>query len=370
MHIAPLNSVLAPVAALDAYSDVDVLAKLHVRDDDVLLISGSLVDGSGTPSSDFDFCVIAPEADDRFARDTFPREEHMRFYTHGDRVKESFDYLPASLLGVNAEYWTQTEIRDMLDAHHRLYGYMTQRARKSSSFAASKVDFRMLSRLCYAVPLLNAEIFEEVTSALDVGEVCYTAFRTAVGSYPDFRDFAGMWAQGDHELALIAARKLAADTVRGLTHLHGNTNRNPKYLRRFVGRLPSEIDGLADRFRQMQIGDLALHGDAQSACLAWVDLVDEAYAAIRAGRAAHPRFPTSDQFMDQLKAELHGSLSWNAEISNEYAFRAREAIDGMPTLRELLGALAGREAAPSPLPLREWAASNPTPRGENNQTDR
>jgi hypothetical protein len=370
VHIAPLDTVLAPVPGLDGFADADVLAKVHFRADDVLLISGSLVDGSGTPSSDFDFCVIAPEQDDRFIRDTFPRGAHMRFYTHGERVKESFDYLPESLLGVNVEYWTQAEIRDLLDSHRRLYNYMTQRARKSSSFAAYKVDFRMLSRLCYAVPLLNAEVFEEITTELDLGEVCYTAFRTAVGSYPDFRDFAGMWAQGDYELALMAVRKLAGDTVRGLTHLHGNTNRNPKYLRRFVDRLPDELADLADRFRRMQVGDVVLCGDARSACLEWLVLIDEAYAAIRMGRDEQPRFTSSEQFMTQLRAELHSSLAWNAEISNEYSFRAREAVEGMPNLRELLEALTKRGAAPSPLPLQQWAADNEVPLGENNQTDR
>jgi len=217
----------------------------------------------------------------------------MRYYTYGERVKESFDYLPDSLLGVNAEYWTQAEVRDLLAAHHRLYEYMVQRARKSSAFGATKVDFRILSRLTYAVPLVGTETFAALTEDLHIGEVCYTAFRTAVGSYPDFRDFAGMYAQGDHEIALVAARKLGTDTVRGLTHLFGNTNRNPKYLRRFVGRLPDELDDLAERFRVLQLGPHLVkelgtrrEGRAAVACLAdrGVGVVDE----VHPGRGRQP----------------------------------------------------------------------------------
>lgn len=370
MHLPALDGVIARIPEIDGFADADVLDKIHVREDDILLLSGSLVDGSGTPSSDFDFCVIAPEKDDRFHRDTFPREGHMRFYTSDERVKESFDYLPGGLLGVNAEYWTEAEILAMLDAHHRLYEYMTRRARKSSSFAAFKVDFRMLSRLTYAVPLHNAERFALIAEHVNRDEACYTAFRTCVGSYPDFRDLAGMLAQGDDASALLAARKLGADTVRGLTHLFGNTNRNPKYLARFVARLPERLQDLATRFRTLQVRDSAEFGDLRSAVLAWLDLVDDAFGEIRASRDDAPAFPGGDVFIAQLRAELHDSMAWHDEITNEYSFRAREAVDGEPSLRQLIDALVKRSPVSSALPLREWAAGLPAPHGENNRTDR
>ena len=181
MHLPPLGSVMATVPGLDAFDDTEILAKVHVRPDDILLLSlaGRRLRHADV---DFDFCVVAQEKDDRFFRATFPRKQHMRFYTSADRVKESFDYLPGSAIGVNVEYWTLDEMTEMLDAHHRLYAHMRGRARKSSSFAGSRVDFRMLSRVCYARPLHNADAFGPVLARIDRGQVGYTASGATCGT--------------------------------------------------------------------------------------------------------------------------------------------------------------------------------------------
>ncbi|MFI9202538.1 hypothetical protein [Streptomyces sp. NPDC053048] len=353
---------------MDDFDEEAVLSKIHLVDSDILMLSGSLVDGSGTPSSDFDFSVIAQSKDGRFHRDTFPREGHMRYYTSGDRVKASFDYLPDSLLGVDVEYWTVQEIADMLASHARLYAHMRGRARKSSGFAASAVDFRLLSRLTYGVALTNAAGFERIRAGLRPGEIAYTAFRTAVGSYPDFRDLAGMWAQGDYESALITARKLGVDTFRGLTHAYGNTNRNPKYLGRFLSRLPESLSGLTTRFRRLNAFGVASADDAPHAVLEWLDIIDQAFAEIRRVRDGAEAFVGRQEFLDLLKSELHRTMIWNAEISNEYCFRAREAEDDVPSLRDLLAAMEKRAAAEHRLPLRQWAADRTAPTGENNKS--
>ncbi|MFJ9648350.1 hypothetical protein ACWEPM_26000 [Streptomyces sp. NPDC004244] len=358
---------VAAVTGMDDFDEEAVLAKIHLVEDDILVLSGSLVDGSGTPSSDFDFCVLARSKDERFHRDTFPRDQHMRYYTSGDRVKASFDYLPHSLLGVDVEYWTVQEVSAMLAAHDQLYAQMRTRARKSSGFAASAVDFRVLSRLTYAVPLTNATEFEELAARVRPGEIAYTAFRAAVGSYPDFRDLAGMWAQGDHEAALIAARKLGVDTFRGLTHVHGNTNRNPKYLGRFLARSPLPTE-LTSRFRALNAYGTGAAGDPADAVLEWLDLVDLAFAEIRTAREKAEAFVGRTEFLDLLRNELHESMTWNAEISNEYCFRAREAEPGLPSLRELLSAMTARDAAAHHLPIREWAKGRTAPAGENNKS--
>ncbi|MEV7659651.1 hypothetical protein AB0O39_36525 [Streptomyces anulatus] len=363
-----LHSHIAAVEGMDDFDQEAVLAKVHLAEGDILMVSGSLVDGSGTPSSDFDFSVIAQSKDERFHRDTFPRESHMRYYTSGDRVKASFDYLPHSLLGVDVEYWTVQEISDLLAAHSQLYGHMKTRARKSSSFAASAVDFRLLSRLTYGVPLTNAAGFEKITAEIRPGEIAYTAFRTAVGSYPDFRDLAGMWAQGDHESALIAARKLGVDTFRGLTHAYGNTNRNPKYLARFLTRLPDSLSGLTGRFRQLNAYGPGSAADAADAILEWLDIIDLAFAAVRRVRDEADAFVGREEFLGLLRSELHRTMSWNAEISNEYCFRAREATDDVPSLRSMLSAMERREAVEHTLPLHQWASGRAAPAGENNKS--
>ncbi|GAB2640140.1 hypothetical protein [Nocardia goodfellowii] len=359
---------LANIQDMDEFDEDAVLAKIHLVDGDILMLSGSLVDGSGTPSSDFDFCVIAQSEDERFHRDTFPRENHMRYYTSGDRVKASFDYLPDSLLGVDVEYWTVQGISDMLAAHRRLYNHLTSRARKSSSFASSAVDFRLLSRLTYGVPLTSATEFQTLRNGVMAGEVAYTAFRTAVGSYPDFRDLVGMWVQGDYESALIAARKLGIDTFRGLTHVYGNTNRNPKYLGRFLARLPESLFELTERFRELNAYGVAGAAQASAAILAWLDLIDLAFAEIRRVRDDVEAFVDRERFLDLLKQELHETMSWNPEISNEYCFRSREAQEDVPTLRELLEAMEKRGAVEHRLPLERWAAGRLAPAGENNRS--
>jgi hypothetical protein len=361
-----IQSHLAPVHGLDPVPEDAVWRKIHLRDTDSLVLSGSLIDGSGTPSSDLDFCVIAEEADDRFHRETFPRHEHMRYYTSGSRVKGSFDYLPDSLMGVDVEYHTVAEILSMLDAHDGLFAHMRSRARKASSYTAVPIDFRLISRLTYGV-VLQDRGFEVIRTRVNAQEIAFTAYRTAVGSYPDFRDLVGMLAQGDHESAGIAARKLAADTFRGLTHLHGNTNRNPKYLTRFLDRLPTPLRDLSDRYRRRCGPAGAPATNAPEEVLAWLDLVDEAYDEFRRTRDTKPAFNSCAEFLALLRAELHADMQWNAEISNEYCFRAREAVDGLPSLRELAAAMIARASVPHTLDLRVWAADRSAPTGEDNK---
>lgn len=366
----PMRDHISAIRGMDEFDESAVFDKIHLIESDILMLSGSLVDGSGTPTSDFDFCVIAQTADARFRRETFPKDGHMRYYTNAERVKASFDYLPFSLLGVDVEYWTVQEISDMLRNHKLLYDHMLSRARKSSSFAASSVDFRVLSRLTYGVPLQNPQEFEKLASQVRPLEIAFTAFRTAVGSYPDFRDLVGMWVQEDYESALGVARKLGVDTFRGLTHVYGNTNRNPKYLGRFLSRLPASQFALAERFRQMQAYGATKGADAREEILIWLDLVDLAFGEIRRVRDDVETFPSRQRFLELLKTELHETMEWNAEISNEYCFRAREAEDDLPSLRELLTAMENRSAVAHHLPLRKWAVGRIAPTGENNKANR
>jgi hypothetical protein len=364
--VRAIRSHLALVKGLDTFSEHAVWEKIHLRDTDSLLLSGSLVDGSGTPTSDLDFCVIALESDDRFDRETFPRHAHMRYYTSGNKVKASFDYQPDILLGVDVEYKTSAEIHAMLDAHDSLYAHMQSRARKSSSYTKSSIDFRLLSRLTYGVVIQDFE-FDSIRIRVKADEVAFTAYRTAIGSFPDFRDLVGMIAQEDYVTASVAARKLATDTFRGLTHVYGNTNRNPKYLTRFLERLPSSLGELYGRFLELYAWGDTNERDRRESVLAWLDLIDEAYDEIRRVRDHTPAFNSREDFIELLKSEFHEDMGWNAEISNEYCFRAREAVEGLPSLRDLVDAMVERSAVAHSLPLRQWSVGRSAPTGENNK---
>lgn len=344
-----------------------ITEKIHLRPTDILLLSGSLVEGTGTPTSDFDFCIVSDEPDDRFRSGTFPHCAHMRFYTSGERVTASFDYLRDSLLGVDVEYRTGAEIREAIERHRTLYEHLRQRARKSSSFGSTGVDYRLLSRLSYAVPLQNAEKFAQLTADLNVEQICYAAFRTSVGSFPDFRDITGAWIQQDYATALALVRKLAGDHVRGLTHMHGNTNRNPKYLSRYVQRLPPRFASFIAEFHKLYEDDVRQAGSPKDAVLRWLDLVDDVYGWIRRERDQFTAFPTRADFLAALRRELHSEMEWHGEIDREYAFRAREVIDGLPRLADMIRDTPGIRSGEAGLPFRAWAAQNTdVPRGENN----
>lgn len=330
-------TTVCPVVSEINFRDVDVFKRILLKEADILVLSGSLIEGFGTPTSDFDFCVIAQAEDERFHRESFDKDRNLRFYTSGDRVKASFDYLEGCKLGVDVEYRTLAEIEGMINRLDEFYHYLYRRARKYSSFAPTGIDFRLLARLTYAEPMQNEGAFKRIRERLNIDKICYCLYRTAVGSYPDFRDIVGFWDRGDYVSALLQARKFATDNFRGLTHLMGNTNTNVKYLTSYAGKyLVDNLSDLREQFRVLTISDMTLAGSEKQATLAWMSLVEQVFQAISNVRAGLSFMPSAKQFIASIKKEINPKAVWHEEVSLEYVFRLKEVRSDLPTVKSLL----------------------------------
>jgi len=312
-----------------------LLERAHITANDIVLIAGTLIEGIGTPCSDFDVYIIK-EA--RIRPDELPPNCSHRYMTNNGEVVVTYETLPETNIGVDIEYKTTSELKNAIKDVSQLYNYLRQRAK----FSGTKGDHeQLIYRAFHAIPVQNADAFRSLIGNLKAHEVCFNAYRRSAFSYPYFRDIVGCWRQGDFETSFLMARKWGLDNARAFTHLNGNVNTGDKYLLRYVARLPTRDDDIKSIVQRLATAGATTAKQLREYVLDWCDAVDMIAARSLSIRNTTRGFPSTDDQLALTRLEVSASLRWHTELSREFAYRNREFLRGLPPLREFLDEIPG-----------------------------
>jgi hypothetical protein len=217
---------------------LDDIVKLEAVDaaSDIAYLSGSLVEGLGNPWSDLDVYVVT----DR------PPVGPTAFVDCGCMV--SIHYVGE--LRVDYEYWPTTQVRDLAD---RLSAFEPGTGAIVNLFSEAEEQF--VHRLVrYPLPIAGDPASLQAMFSLDTLNAYQ--IQIAVKRLDSMHeDLCGMIEGRNWDVALFAARELAAGAMDVYLHIRGNTNPSRKWRASLIRRYADDDDAFVKRFFDLQFPD-------------------------------------------------------------------------------------------------------------------
>jgi hypothetical protein len=306
-----------------------LMRHVHAQPDDLVVIAGSLIEGIGNWTSDFDIYVFA---DTR--RTEFPAAEHHRRYNSKEKVG-TFDFMDDFSFSVDVYYHSYAELED-LTATMRLQYQQRMKRTKIAAADLPKYHQKLAHRLFDSLIVQGEQRLVVALAGLTRVQYGYVAYRQYACSYPDFRDIVGSWRLPDLDTCVYQARHFLRWQMMAFTHLNGNVNMNEKWVFQLAKRLPTQYAALAERFIQTTLGACATDSEKRAVVIECLDVCDLLFEAARPILNRNPDFLPCDLAMALTRTEREGYSRWHTEVGLEFAFRSRLFSDGLPPLRDFL----------------------------------
>lgn len=291
-----------------------VFDRVRAAEGDIVLVSGTLIEGIGNIHSDLDIYILV-EALPKAGQ--FDIESHVAVCDLDDEVLNSedkdvevgstYDYFGDAGLHVDVKYITYAEVYDMIGKirsdfdniriDKKLY-YPTM----SNSFVEDQDKF--LHRLQHGIALTNSEKYEAIKAAFPTREYCFTLYRQFSPNYFNFKDVQGSWISGQLPMSREISRGLVMRNMQSITHLNQNTNKTSKWIFEYVSQLPEWASDARENFRDLMSRGVS---DAQGTRRYILDAMDTMDMIFTTGvelMKLQPLYPQPDECMRHLDAAL------------------------------------------------------------------
>ncbi len=306
-----------------------LLRHVHAEAEDLVVVAGSLIEGIGNWTSDFDIYVFS---DTR--RTEFPAAEHHRRYDSKEKVG-TFDFMDDFSFSVDVYYHSHAELQELTARMREQYRQRMQRT-KVAAADLPKYHQKLAHRLFDSLVVQGERKLLDALAGLTRAQYGYVAYRQYACPYPDFRDIVGSWRLPDLDTCVYQARHFLRWQMMAFTHLNGNVNMNEKWVFQLAKRLPPQHAALAERFMQATFGACASDSDKRATVIACLDTCDALFDAARPILDRHPDFLSCDKAQALTRSEREGYSRWHSEVGLEFAFRSRLFTAGLPPLRDFL----------------------------------
>ncbi|MDF9302027.1 hypothetical protein P5P81_05600 [Tritonibacter mobilis] len=225
--------------SLVIHSD-EILERSVAGPDDIVILSGTLVEGIGNAHSDLDVYVIG---DDLPTAESVGERNYLEVVD--GKVRAYYDYLPTGSFGFDVEYYSKSELTEMLAQVDDLYA----RSLKSTKILRQTLVYTVmdaLHKVHVGECLCNEHRLRGLVPEDSWRKLSFVLYRNKIGGYPEFKDIMGAWKSGDFDTALENARTYLLRQAGALCHLTGSTNAKPKWALQMLKRVPSNLAPLSD----------------------------------------------------------------------------------------------------------------------------
>lgn len=218
------------VIDLNAY-----LMPLKIKPDDIVIASGTLVEGIGNEYSDIDVYIITDKIRNssdiditNFFRAISPGKEIIQKGEHKDIL---LVHLPVEKTGVkvDVEFKTYDDINSIAEQFKENYGY----AVNNHILLTKEMPERQMSfmhRIHNCICLHNNDALKEIKSKFPVSVLNYFLYRLNASDFADFLDITGAWRKDEIERCVDLARENLIKQMLAYTCLMGNTDYKRKWL--------------------------------------------------------------------------------------------------------------------------------------------
>lgn len=315
------SELLQKIALLNGQLVIDpyeLLGRSRARDQDVVVLSGTLLEGFGNLYSDLDIYVIGEHLPTKGS--DMPATLVIREDGCVRRVNELLAGTDDILLDV--QYYTWRELDTLARSLRRLYAESresTQIFRKTLHHEDEDLIHKLLTgRILQdgASPFQAREIF-------DPGMFCFLKYRNEVGGYADFRDLVGSWTAGDLDTCLYNTRGYLISQVSGMMFLAGSTNPRPKWFVKRLASLDASYAELAEEVMSWMASECRTERQKRVAIETACDLIDMTYQHARDLLSSHPRYFSAAEALTLTEQEFAERATRDKDTLAEWQLRRR-----------------------------------------------
>lgn len=347
MNVSTQSPVKAAAVALPALGiDLpfeEILASCYPRADDIIFVSGTLVEGIGNRYSDIDVYVItdryrsSAEVDlSRHHRVLSPARDIIRGGADPQDVMLIHTVVPGTAAKIDVEYKTFDEVQDLFARVHDIFTYASQNLILLTKRLTDREE-AFIHRLFNCVPVQNPAALGELLKGIRLSEYSYLGYRWVASDFAVLLDIAGAWSAGELDRAVELARENAFTQLAGYLRLRGLTNFRRKWLLTYLERM--DVAGIRARFIELMYmrgaDDTLAKADYVRRAL---DFVDDLFSLAHPVLAAMSGVPSGARALDLLRRDRKADGLANEYADWELAYRSKAyGLAGAPTRTLLRG---------------------------------
>jgi hypothetical protein len=315
----------------------ELLRRSRATNRDVVVLSGTLLEGFGNLYSDLDLYVIGDHLPTNGP--DVPAALVVREDGRVRRINETLTSSANILLDV--QYYTFRELDTLARSLNALYlesRQSTKRFRKTLHHEDEDLIHK----------LLTGKVLQDGTDAFDAhktfdpGMFCFLKYRNEVGGYPEFRDLVGSWTAGDLDTCLYNTRGYLISQISGMMFLAGSTNPRPKWFIRKLVSMGAEYSKLRDDLMLWMYGARRTEAQKREAVETACDLIDATYSHHRWLLDTNPRYFCAQEALALTDREFSQRGTYDKDTMAEWKLRHRMFDASEPPLISQLKA-QGRE---------------------------
>lgn len=300
----------------------DLLTRSRAEAADVVVLSGTLLEGIGNLYSDLDIYVIGDRLPPKG-----PNGPTALVVREDGRVRRINEVLPsAPNIVLDVQYYTFRELATLARSLNELYA-QSRRSARIFRKTLHLDDEDLIHKLLTGVVLQDGTGRFDARQTFDAGKFCFLKYRNEVGGYAEFRDLIGSWADGDLDSCLYNIRGYLISQVSGMMFLAGNTNPRPKWFVRRLASLGEEYLELRERIIVWMHDARHTQSQKREAVETACDLIDMTYTLARALLSTRPQYFAAEEALALLQSELGERASHDKEASGEFEL-LREIFSG------------------------------------------
>lgn len=311
----------------------DLIRRSRATDDDVVVLSGTLLEGFGNLYSDLDVYVIGEQLPVRTTEEpgAFAVREDGRVRRVNELLAESTNIL------LDLQYYTFRELDTLARSLNALYLESRQGTRRYRKTLHHE-DEDLIHKLLTGTILQDGTTGFDVHKIFDQNMLCFLKYRNEVGGYPEFRDLAGSWTADDVDTCLYNARGYLISQVSAMMFLAGSTNPRPKWFLRKLAALGTEYAAFRDDLLRWLYAPRNTETQKREAIESACDLIDAAYSQHRRLLDTHPRYFTAPEALALTDREFSQRGKLDRDAMAEWRLYRRMFDASTPRLFSLLTA--------------------------------
>lgn len=307
----------------------EVMTKINSHPEEIVILSGTLVEGIGNCYSDLDIYVITDELPEITSHG-----KHNYISSYGSKIKTYYDNFGEDGLGFDVEYFTFEEVKNIIKKLEKLY----LEARSHTKIFRKTLDIDESDALHKIIigHVLQGE--EHLNTIFDKPKIkdklSFLNYRNVVGGYPEFRDIMGAYISRDFETALKMTDGYLVAQLMGLYHLTGVSNNKLKWHMKYTDRLPKEYSELVISIKDWFFSDKT---NIQDAILKACDIIEGIWRDSRLllDRNA-PNSYDCREALDLINQELAKEVIHDVQTIIEFEHRKTIFAQNTWALREYL----------------------------------
>ena len=309
--------------------DVDeVLGRLPLAGNELVLLTGSIVEGVGNAMSDCDVFVIGSALPSIGA---VGRYEDAILAAPG-RLRYFRDFLPSSQKPIDVDFYAFDEIDAIMERVDHCHHEALRPTPTFRTLLPVETD-DVVHALSVAVAVANPKLFPE-RFAHTRQQFNFIKYRNSVRSYDEFADIVGAWKSADYNTALHNCREYIMTQAAGLSHLCGNTNYKRKWFMCNVRSLAKQEAELSRLLLEWLHADRTTTQAKREGVLAGCEMMEVMFRAATALLNECGCEYNASTALAQIDEEFRPELTTSPLRRQERNYRLRMFTDAAPPLRD------------------------------------